>query len=163
MYMSRYVSVFINESILWRLHFRVIFRLSSSYWTYNYVPRISIVTWNAEVLSVQDLKNASCLQYVWEKDGIETEGMANQWLTQPETHPINKNQTLTLLMILCYVCRQEPNINVLWEFHLSGDGNRCRDPQPNLRQSSGSLVEELWEGLRDATGIKTPLWTYRIN
>ena len=27
--------------------------------------------------------------------------------------------------------------------HPAVDGGRCRDPQPNIRQSPGSLVEEL--------------------
>jgi hypothetical protein len=35
-----------------------------------------------------------------DKDRAETEGMANQWLPQIETHPMDKNQSLTLLMIL---------------------------------------------------------------
>jgi hypothetical protein len=33
--------------------------------------------------------------------------------------------------------------------HPSADGNRCRDLQLNIRQSSGSLVEESGEGLRE--------------
>ena len=32
--------------------------------------------------------------------GAETEGMANQL----ENHPLDKHQSLTLLMIFCYVC-----------------------------------------------------------
>jgi hypothetical protein len=42
-----------------------------------------------------------------DKDKAETEGLANQWLAQIETHPMGKNQFLTLLMKLCYACRQE--------------------------------------------------------
>jgi hypothetical protein len=30
---------------------------------------------------------------------------------------------------------------------------RCRHPQPNIRQSSGNLVEELGEGIKDLKGI----------
>ena len=41
-------------------------------------------------------------------DGAETEGMV-----QLETHLMVKHQSLTLLTILCYACRQEPNMNVL--------------------------------------------------
>jgi len=51
-------------------------------------------------------------------------------------------------MIFCYACRQKPRITVLWEFYLADNGNRCRDPQPNIRRSLGSLVKELREGLR---------------
>jgi len=36
------------------------------------------------------------------KDRAEIEEMANQWLTQPETHPMGERQPLTWLMILCY-------------------------------------------------------------
>jgi hypothetical protein len=39
-----------------------------------------------------------------DKDGTDTEVMANQGLPQPETHPMGKNQFLTLLMIFCYTC-----------------------------------------------------------
>jgi hypothetical protein len=35
-------------------------------------------------------------------DGAETGGLA-----QLETQPIGKHQSLTLLMVLCYACRQE--------------------------------------------------------
>jgi hypothetical protein len=50
-----------------------------------------------------------------DKDGAEGGwgGMANQCLAQIETYPMGKNQFLTLLMILCYVCRQNPSITVL--------------------------------------------------
>jgi hypothetical protein len=47
------------------------------------------------------------------KDGAETEGMANQWLPQIETHPMGKNQSLTMLMILYYAYTQELSITVL--------------------------------------------------
>ena len=48
-----------------------------------------------------------------DKDRVKIEGMANQCLAQLETHPKGKNQFLTLLMIVCYACRQEPSITVL--------------------------------------------------
>jgi hypothetical protein len=41
--------------------------------------------------------------------------MINQLLSQLETHPMGKHQSLTLLMILCHACRQEPSITALWE------------------------------------------------
>ena len=47
------------------------------------------------------------------KDGTETDGMANQWLAQLEIHSMGRHQSLTLLMILCYACKQEPSITVL--------------------------------------------------
>jgi hypothetical protein len=50
-----------------------------------------------------------------DKDKAEAEGVAIQWLPQIETHNMNKNQSLTLLMIPCYACRQEPSIILIWE------------------------------------------------
>ena len=43
----------------------------------------------------------------------QTEGMAKQLMFKIKTYPMGKNQFLTLLMILCYACRQEPSITVL--------------------------------------------------
>jgi hypothetical protein len=40
--------------------------------------------------------------------------------------------------------------------HPAVDGNRCRDSQPNIRQSSGSLVKEWRIGLREPEGSRTP-------
>ena len=37
----------------------------------------------------------------------------------------------------------------------AANGKRCRDPQPNIRWSSGSLSEELGKGLRDRK-MRTP-------
>lgn len=73
--------------------------------------------------------------------------MANQWLNQIETHPMIKNQSLILLMILYYACKQDPSITVLWE------DSQCKDisPQPDTRWGWRSLGEQLGEGLRDQT------------
>jgi hypothetical protein len=46
-------------------------------------------------------------------DRAETEGMNNHKFVQIETHPMGKNQSLILLMMLCHVCRQEHSITVL--------------------------------------------------
>ena len=40
--------------------------------------------------------------------------------------------------------------------HPAADGNRCRDPQPHIRWSLGSLIEELGEGLKDQKGTGIP-------
>ena len=40
--------------------------------------------------------------------------------------------------------------------HTAADGNRCRDPHLNIRQSSGSLVEEWEEGLRELERSRAP-------
>jgi len=47
-----------------------------------------------------------------DKDKLETKGMASQWLLQLKAHPMRESQLLTLLIILCCACRQEPSINV---------------------------------------------------
>lgn len=50
-----------------------------------------------------------------DKGGADNEGTVNQWLTQLEAHPHEESQLLTLLMILCHVCRKENVIAVAWE------------------------------------------------
>jgi hypothetical protein len=42
------------------------------------------------------------------EDGAEIEGMA-----QVEKHTRRENPSLTLLMIFCHTCRQEPSITVI--------------------------------------------------
>ena len=44
------------------------------------------------------------------RDGPETEEKATQNQTQHKTYPKGKHQSLTLLMILCYVCRQDHGV-----------------------------------------------------
>jgi hypothetical protein len=46
------------------------------------------------------------------RDGAEMKGRANQCLGQFKTHPMEESQSLTLLMILCYVFTQEPSRTV---------------------------------------------------
>jgi hypothetical protein len=50
-----------------------------------------------------------------DKDEAEIEGMTNQQLAQFEFYPMVVSQPLTLLMVLCYACKQEPSITVFWE------------------------------------------------
>jgi hypothetical protein len=58
--------------------------------------------------------------------------------------------------ILCYACRQEPSITVLWEAPPAANGNQCRLPQPNIKWGSESLVEEVGQGLEELKKIRTP-------
>ena len=47
-------------------------------------------------------------------------------------------------------------------FYLAADGNRCRDPQTNIRQSLAGLVAESGEGLKELEGSRTQqrdLWS----
>jgi hypothetical protein len=41
------------------------------------------------------------------------------------------------------------------------DGDRCRDPQPNIRQSLGSVVEEFKERLRELEGPRKQEYLHR--
>jgi hypothetical protein len=85
--------------------------------------------------------------------------MNNQWLAQTETHPMGKNQSLTLLMILFLWCLQaEPSITVLWEAPLNSWGKERKRPTDKnyVRWSSGSPVGKLGEGLRDPKRTGTP-------
>ena len=91
------------------------------------------------------------------------EGMANQWLPQLETQPMGKKQSLTLLIILFYACRQWPSITVLWE----------ASPNSWLKQIQRAIAKywlelrgsygrdrgrsEVTEGNRDSTGRPTEL------
>jgi hypothetical protein len=65
----------------------------------------------------QNLWPKMCPTYKIYKDNYRAgmEGMAKPRLPQIETHPMGKNQPLTLLVIFCCACRQEPSIAVLWE------------------------------------------------
>jgi hypothetical protein len=45
----------------------------------------------------------------------------------------------------------------------AADGNRCRDPQPNIRWISGSLVEEWGIELSEQEGSRALQGIYRFN
>ena len=64
-------------------------------------------------------------------------------------------------MIFCYAYRQESSITVRWEALPTADWNTCRYPQPNIRQRSESLIEELGEGLKAQKGVGTPQEDHR--
>lgn len=46
--------------------------------------------------------------------------------------------------------------NCLLRLHLASDQNRCRSSQPDIRQRSENLGEELWERLGEPEEIETP-------
>lgn len=41
-------------------------------------------------------------------DGAGTEGLGSQWLAKLGTYPTDRNQSLILLVVPCFDCRQEP-------------------------------------------------------
>ena len=67
--------------------------------------------------------------------------MASQLLAQLETHPMDKHQSLTLLMIVLLADR-----SLAWlsseSFHPVADSDRYRHPEPNSRWSLGTLMEK---------------------
>jgi hypothetical protein len=50
-----------------------------------------------------------------------------------------ESSPMTLLMVFCYTCRQEPSIILSERLNSTADGNRCRDSQPNIRQNLGIM------------------------
>jgi hypothetical protein len=77
------------------------------------------------------------------KDRAETQGMANPWVPQLKTHPMGKNQSLTLLMVLCYACR-EPSKIVLWEAPPSSQWKDVKTHTQTLDGTQGVLWKS-WE------------------
>jgi hypothetical protein len=53
--------------------------------------------------------NYSCLKKYWEENTAVTEGKVIQWLAQLGIPLIGGYQPLTLLLVLCCACRQEPS------------------------------------------------------
>jgi len=72
------------------------------------------------------------------KNGADTKGMASQWSAQLKTHPISKNQSLTLLMILCHACKQKTSIAFSWEAW-------CSSRWKEMQRSTGKHQAEFGE------------------
>ena len=60
------------------------------------------------------------------------------------------HQSLTLLMFLCYACRPELSMVVLWEAPMSSRLRPMKTPQSNIGWSLGTLMVDLWvpKGIR---------------
>jgi hypothetical protein len=56
-----------------------------------------------------------------DKNKSKDRGNGQPMTTQIETHPMGKNQYLTLLMILCYYFRQNTNITISEKLHSTAD------------------------------------------
>ena len=56
------------------------------------------------------------------------------------------------LEIFCFTHRLMSNPTVIKVLHAVTDGNRCRDPQPNIRWSLGNPEDEREKGLEEAEG-----------
>jgi hypothetical protein len=59
-----------------------------------------------------------------DKYKAENEGMANQWVGLVESFPLGKNQSLTLLIVLCCAYRQVLSTTIQWEAPLSSRWNQ---------------------------------------
>jgi hypothetical protein len=109
------------------------------------------------ILTKISTQNLSCIQ---EMQAQEKEQRPRGWpdqLDQPdqlETHPIGKYQPLTLLMILCYACRQE--YVVLWEATPSSWLRQIQMYTATSGWSLGTLLEGKDEGLWAPKGIRIP-------
>jgi hypothetical protein len=79
------------------------------------------------------------------------ERMTSQCLDKIKAHLVGKNQSLTLLVVLCFACRQKPNFSLRFPTQKPMETD-TEDQQSNIRWSSGNLVKELGEGL-DALGV----------
>jgi hypothetical protein len=66
-----------------------------------------------------------------------------KWLPQIEIHPMGKNQYLTL--ILCYACRQEPSITVLWEAPPSSQLKEMQGPTHQTLDGDWGVLSKAWE------------------
>ena len=84
-----------------------------------------------------------------DNDGAEIESLDNQWLAQLETHPMGESQLLTLLMILCCTCRQEPSTTSLCKVSPSNGWKQVQrhkaKHQADLRESCGRIEKRLRE------------------
>ena len=83
-------------------------------------------------------------------------GMANKWLAQLKNNVFRESPQWMLFMIFCYTCRQEPSITIILRPHPAADGNRQRDPQANIKWSSGSPMKEGDKELEKPEASKTP-------
>jgi hypothetical protein len=87
--------------------------------------------------------------------GIKMGQRLREWLTDwPNLRSIpceRDIKSLTLYMILCCACRQEPSITVSWAASSSsvGDGRNIQRPTAKHRQSSGIVVEKWGIGLSE--------------
>jgi hypothetical protein len=86
--------------------------------------------------------------------------VVQNWDSAHEKEPI-----LTVLMILCYACRQESNITVLWEAPLSRWYQQMWRPTAKHETELGEFCGKSWrtiEGLkevRDSTGRPREKWS----
>jgi hypothetical protein len=89
-----------------------------------------------------------------DKDGAETEGTTNQWLSQLETYIMWESQPLTLLMILCYACRQEPSMTVFWEASSRSWWRQMQRPTAKHQSEPGESCGRVGDRSEQVRGVK---------
>ena len=88
------------------------------------------------------------------KDGAESEGVAK--LVNLETHAIRGSPPLTLLMILCYICRQEPSIIVIRETSPHKGWKQMQSPTAKHWAESGESCRRGEGRIEEAGRSRTP-------
>ena len=69
---------------------------------------------------------------------------------------MGKFQSLKLLMIFSYACRQDLSMTVSMRIQLAADSDKCRVPQINIECIWGTLMDELGEEMGAKKVIETP-------
>lgn len=103
--------------------------------------------------------------------GMEQRLKANQNPAQLEIHPMDKHQSLTLSMRLCYACWQEPSITVLWKALPSSrlkqtqisTAKHCMDPKDTYGRLGGRTEGPKWEGNATRKQQSQVTWTPGIS
>jgi len=131
-----------------RTHARVCVHVCVCVWFIYMYTKIHIKIFDSELFLSKE--NA------WTKTGAETEGKTIQRLPQHLIYPIHRYQTMTVLMMKWYACRQEPDRVVLWEGLPASDRERCRYSLPTTWLSPGTPMKKLGEEMKEERGIATP-------
>lgn len=76
-------------------------------------------------------------------DGAETEGMISQQQAQLDTHPMGKHRSLTVLIKLCYACKQKPSMTIFWQSPPRSWNRQIKRPSNSGWPSSYSSCQEL--------------------
>jgi hypothetical protein len=69
---------------------------------------------------------------------------------------MGESQSLALLVILCYACKQDPSIIVSKEVSSSSEWKQTERPTAKHHQELGSLVKEWGIGFREPEWLRTP-------
>jgi hypothetical protein len=62
-------------------------------------------------------QNRSCIKEIQGKNGAETDWKANPWPTKSGIHPMHAHQTIILLLMPYWACKQDLSTVALWEYH----------------------------------------------